>query len=168
MTGSGQGFVRRSGSRLSSQQQVAAETEFTGWRLAANDAKWFTKINLRAALLAPLRLGEHAFDVAARDGEADADVAGGRLALARTEQDRVDSDDSAVKVDQGPAAVARIDRCVGLDKPPWIALLERPIGRADDPAGDGLAEVERVADGDDVIADLEPGAVPEHQARQVP
>jgi len=45
LSSSRQGLVRRSGSRLSSQQQVAAESEFTARRLAGNDAIWFTEIN---------------------------------------------------------------------------------------------------------------------------
>src|SRR4051794_6935023 len=47
-----------------------------------------------------------------RDGEADADVAAARAAGLDL---RVDPDHAPVRVEQGAARVARVDRCVGLD-----------------------------------------------------
>src|SRR3954447_9600257 len=106
-------------------------------------------------LLGPLRLGEHLLHHIAGNREPDADIARASPPRARTEQCGVDADQLAVKADQSAAGVARIDRRIGLDEAARIRLPEWTIGRADDAAGDGLAEAERIADSDDIIADFQ-------------
>src|SRR5262249_57026551 len=79
---------------------------------------------------------------------------------------RVDADQLAARVHQGAAAVAGVDRRVGLDE--VLVVREAEIGpprRADDAGGDGVPERlgEGVADGEDPLADLEAiGGAPRH------
>ena len=85
-----------------------------------------------------------------RDREADADVA------ARAKNRRVDSDELALEVDERPARIAEIDGGIGLNE--ILVGFDAEAGATDgahDTGGDGLAEPERVADGDDVVADLQ-------------
>ena len=88
-------------------------------------------------------------DRLARDGEADADRGAGRR-----DDDRADADHLAVHVEHRPAGVARIDRRVELQE-----IVERagaevaPRGR-DDAGGDRTAQAERIAGGQDPVADL--------------
>ncbi len=82
-----------------------------------------------------------------RDGEADPRAA----AVHRC----VDADQLAVDVEQRPAAVARVDRRVGLDEVvvgPALGADHALDGR-DNPGGDGVAQPEGVADGDHRLAD---------------
>src|SRR5581483_4933415 len=88
-----------------------------------------------------------------RDREADACV------VARVAVDlRRDADHLAAEIEERPARVPVVDRRVGLDR-----VLDRGVVRrgdlapegADDPAGDGVVEPERVADRDDAVADLD-------------
>ena len=75
------------------------------------------------------------------------------------------------RVDQRAAGIARIDRGVGLDE--VFVVGEADVGaarRADDAGGDRLAELERAADGQHPLADLQLGRVaPRHrdEARDV-
>src|SRR5215212_7480869 len=73
-----------------------------------------------------------------RDGEADADV---------------DADDAALAVGEQAAGVARVDGGVGLDD--LAAVLQDPVGGADDPGGHGLVEAEGAADGHGELPDLD-------------
>src|SRR5262249_23994308 len=84
------------------------------------------------------------------DGESDADVA-----AATAEDRRVDADDLALGVEQGTAGVAGIDGRVGLDEVVVGPLVDVPADGADDADGDRVLEAERVADGDDPLADTE-------------
>ena len=87
-----------------------------------------------------------------RHGVADALVAAGlRRDL------RVDADHAAVAVEQRAAAVAGVDRGVGLDRAVDREAVGRgqlAVDRADDARGDGALEPERAADRHDRIADL--------------
>ncbi len=92
-------------------------------------------------------LREHVAQRIGRDGEADALT--GRV-------DRgVDADDLTARIEQRSAAVARIDRSVGLDEVVVRTGAERTALGADDSHRDRMAEAERIADGDDVFADLQ-------------
>src|SRR5262249_39337977 len=88
--------------------------------------------------------------------KADADrTAGGR-------NDRgVDADHLAVEVEQRPARVAAIDRSVGLNVVVVGARIDVAVARRDDTGGHRAAETERVADGDDPLAQPEFVRVPE-------
>src|SRR5215217_6320798 len=86
-----------------------------------------------------------------RDGEPDADVAVG--AVAGRADGAVDADDPPVAVGEHPAGVAWVDGGVGLDD--LAAVVQDPVGRADDPGGHGLVEAEGAADGDRQLADLD-------------
>ena len=97
-----------------------------------------------------------------RNREADADVA------ARGRQDlRVDADQLAARVDQRAAGVALVDRRVGLDEVLEAAVADagRAALRADDAHGDGLADAERIADGEHDVADAHRVGVAERQRR---
>src|SRR5690606_27615413 len=97
------------------------------------------------------------------DGKADADIAAGRR------DDRgVDADKLAVCRHQGAARVAGIDRGVGLDEV-FIAfdVQSAAAQRADDAGGNGLAEPERIADGDYAVADAQTRRVAQPQGGQV-
>ena len=88
--------------------------------------------------------------VADRDREADA--AGKRHDGAR------DADDASVGVDERAAGVARVDGRVHLNQigeAEARTRLKRASKRADDARGHGPVEAERVADGDDELADAQ-------------
>jgi hypothetical protein len=88
--------------------------------------------------------------------KADADrTAGGR-------NDRgVDTDHLAVEVEQRPARVAAIDGGVGLNVVVVGAGIDVAVARRDDPGGDRAAEAERVANGDDPLAQPQFFRIPE-------
>ena len=70
-------------------------------------------------------------------------------------------------VDQRAAGIARIDRGVGLDEGRESACADVGAGeRGDDAAGHGLADAERIADGEHEIADLRVARVGEGERRQ--
>ena len=101
-------------------------------------------------------LGQHRLGEVDRDREADAH----RAAALRHDRG-VDADRLAARVDEWPAAVARIDRRIGLDEVVVRALTDHaPLG-ADDAGRDGLLETVRVADRHDGFAHLEPRRVAE-------
>ena len=85
------------------------------------------------------------------DGEADAVRAAG------AREDRgVDADEPAGQIDQRAAGIAGIDGGVGLDEE--LVVGDADLGarqRRDDAVGDGLADAERIADGEHEVADLE-------------
>ena len=99
----------------------------------------------------PEELVDHGADHVRGHGEADADIA-----AARRDDGGVDADQLALGVDQRAAGVAGVDGRVGLDEV-LVAAARDPAAaeRADDARGDGLAEAERVADGEHEVADLE-------------
>ena len=84
---------------------------------------------------------------------------------------RVDADDAAFDVEQRPAGVAGIDRGVGLDEiGEGAARFLRRNGTAeggDDAGGDRAAEAERIADGDDGLADQQVGRRSDRRGEQV-
>ena len=71
-------------------------------------------------------------------------------------------------IDQRAAGIPRVNRRVGLDEV-LIALDAEPAApeRADDAWGHGLAETERVADGDDEVADLEAVGIAQRHRGQI-
>src|SRR5215471_14474922 len=94
---------------------------------------------------------DDAFDHIDGNGEADPDAA------ARARVDRgIDADQLAVEIDQSAARIARIDGGVGLNEKAVVADPDlRARERRDDALGDGLPDAERIAHGDDEIADFE-------------
>ena len=99
------------------------------------------------------------------DGEADPDVA------ARGREDlRVDADQLAARVDERAAGVALVDGRVGLEEVLEAAVADarRASLGADDAHGDGLADAERVADGERDVADAHAVGVAERQGLAAP
>ena len=98
------------------------------------------------------------------NGEADADIAAGRR-----EDGAVHADDVAVEVERRAARVAAIDRRVDLHV---VDVSRRarvaPAHGRDDAGGRGAVETERVADGDDPIADAHVARVVERHVREAP
>ena len=96
------------------------------------------------------------------DGETDALGAAGHGG--------VDADDTAMTVDQGAAGIAGIERCVGLDnavdQPAGIGAQGAAQG-ADDTGRDGRLIAQRIADGDDQLADAKRGRAAEVGVDQV-
>ena len=81
----------------------------------------------------------------------------------------VDADDLAARVEQRAAAVAGVDRRVGLDEVGEHAALDRdaPADRRDDAARHRVGErAERAADGDRLLADLDGRRVADRCGRQ--
>ena len=81
----------------------------------------------------------------------------------------VDADDVAARVEQRAAAVARVDRGVGLDQVVEVAALDvdAPAERGDDAARDRVGELaERAADGDRLLADLDGRRVADRGRRE--
>ncbi len=112
---------------------------------------------------AGLQAAQHRLHRRAGDREADA------VGTARAGVDRgVDADHAALQVDQRSAAVARVDRRVGLDEVlvGGDADLAAALG-ADDAGGDGVVQAEGVAHGDDPVARLELVAVAEARRLQL-
>lgn len=72
--------------------------------------------------------------------EADADVAG---AVPECRDRAVDTDDAAVEVDEGPAGVPWIDRCVGL-RERLRRTLRGAVECADDPRCDGAVQPDTI------------------------
>ena len=114
---------------------------------------------VRAA--APRRL-DHGPHHAGRNGEADAVAAAGAR-----EDRRVDADQAPADVDERAAGIARIDGRVGLDEELIVGDADlRARQRRDDALRDGLADAERIADGENEIADLELLGIAELDRRQ--
>ena len=86
----------------------------------------------------------------------------------RARQDgAVDADELAPEVHQRAAGVARIDGGVGLDEVLVAVRVDAGAPQAaDDAGGDGVLQAERIADGDDEVADLELGGVAERHLRE--
>jgi hypothetical protein len=81
---------------------------------------------------------------------------------------RVDADELAIEGDERSARVAGVDGCVGLDVVLVAFLAEAAAAkRTDDARGHGLAEAEWIADGDDVISDLQPIGIADLDGGQV-
>ena len=99
------------------------------------------------------KLSDDAVDFVHRNGEADAGGAAGGAV-----DGGVHADEPAGAVQQRAAGIAGVDRGVGLDDVLDRHLgdrLDLPAQGADDAGGQGLVEAERVADGVDVLADLQ-------------
>ena len=90
-------------------------------------------------------------DHVGRNREADA------LRAARAREDRgVDADQAPAEIDQRAAGIAGIDGGIGLDEE--LVVGDADLGarhRRDDAVGHGLADGERIADGEHHVADLE-------------
>src|SRR5690606_3016340 len=101
-------------------------------------------------------------DHVARYREADTDIA------PRGRQDRaVDALQRAVESDQRAAGVTGIDRCVGLNEVLVALDVDAAAAEGADDAGRrGLTETERIADGDDEVADVEIVGVAELELAQ--
>ena len=84
---------------------------------------------------------------------------------------RVDPDHVALGIQQGTARIAEVDRRVGLDEADdagvRIADWHSAVLGRDDPDRHRLLELERVADGDDPLADAHRVAVAQRQRRQL-
>lgn len=107
------------------------------------------------------------FHNVARNCKANPDIACTALAVARTEQNRVDADELSIEADERSPGIARIDRGIGLDEATAVTFSNGPIGRTDDTARDRLAKAEGVSDRDNIIAHLELAAVTKWEGRQV-
>ncbi len=84
-----------------------------------------------------------------RNGKADTDVA-----AVGAQDGGVDADQLATQVEQGATRVARVDGRIGLDEVFQVLDVEAAAAeRTDDAGGDGLAEAERVADGQRIVTD---------------
>ena len=88
-------------------------------------------------------------------------------AAAVREDRRVDAHEPAFHVDERAAGVARIDGRVGLDEIFIHAAIGHAVLRADDAFGHGLADAERIADGQHHVADADFLAVGEGHGGQV-
>ena len=88
--------------------------------------------------------------------KADTDVAAGL-----TEDRGIDADHFAVGVDQRSAAVAGVDRGIGLNEIVVGTGADHPPLGADDSRGDGMFETERIADRHHPIADVQLARVAE-------
>ena len=110
-------------------------------------------------------VAHHAARQVDRDGKADALNAGGVHVLG--DHRGVDADQFARGIDQGAAGIAFVDGRVGLDE-----ILEGghaqllAIDGTDDAVGDRLLQAERVADGQHLIADLQPVRAPQAHDRE--
>src|SRR5262245_37352539 len=132
----------------------AARTQRAAWRAAAEPRRDLVgpRLDTRAEPAAPglaelLELIDHRHRGFRRHREADADrAAGGR-------DDRcIDADHLAVEVEQRAAGIAAVDGGVGLNVVVVGSRIDVTIARRDDASGDGAAEAERVADGDNPFA----------------
>ena len=93
---------------------------------------------------------DDAFDHIDRDGEADPHAAAG----ARIDR-RIDADKPSVQIDERAARIAGIDRRVGLNEKAVVADAGlRARESRNDALRHRLADAERIADGDDEIADF--------------
>ena len=71
---------------------------------------------------------------------------------------RVDPDEFACSIDQGPTTVTRVDGSIGLDEGTYTELVARGSGTrlsADDTCRDGAGEVEGVPYSQDPLAETE-------------
>ena len=109
-------------------------------------------------LAARLQLRQDRDRLVDRDGEAD--VAGARA------DRRVDADHLAARVDQRAAAVAEVDRGVGLDVVVEAGVEQLAPDEAHDPDGHRMHVAERVADRADPLADAQLVGVPERRLGQ--
>ena len=87
-------------------------------------------------------------------------------AAAATADGSVDADDFAIEIQQRPAAVARIDRSIRLQKVLATRDPQAAALRADDSGGHCHADIERIADRQHPIANLRRVAVAETKSFQ--
>ena len=102
--------------------------------------------------------GQHGARLVDRDGEPD--VAGPRA------DRRVDADHFAARVDERPAAVAEVDRGVGLDVVVEALVEQLPSDVADDADGHRVLVGQRVADGAHPLADAQRVGIAERRRRK--
>src|SRR3569833_4664497 len=113
---------------------------------------------------------EHRFHARDRHREADADAAGLTARGLRSENHRVDADHIAARIEQRSAAVAWIDRGIGLNEAfhdDAIFVFQLPSQRAYDTGCQSAAKVERVADRENFLSDEEPVGIAERERRQL-
>ena len=111
------------------------------------------------------QLVEDSRDRIDRHGEADA---GGLADLA--DDRRIHADDLAPRVEERAARVAGVDCGVGLDDPrdhPAVLGLERAIQAADDARGQRPLQAERVAQGQDLLADHQGRGIAERERNEL-
>ena len=109
------------------------------------------------------QLVHDAFDHVDRDGEADADVA-----AAARQDGGVDAHQFAAQIHQRAAGIAGIDGGVGLDEVLIAVGVDAGAPeRADDARGHRVLQAEGIADGDDIVSDLELGRIPERHGDQI-
>src|SRR5260370_19958172 len=108
-----------------------------------------------------LQLLHHVLGEIDRDGEADSRVAAGAAV------DRgVNADDLALRIEERPTRIARVNRRIGLEEIVVIAA-ERPSLRTHDSGGHGQVEPERVADCDYPVSHLRFARITECRGRQL-
>ena len=118
-----------------------------------------TPMNPRETRPLSLQLRQHGDCLIDRHGEPDA---------ARPRADGgVDADDFAAGVDERPAAVAEVDRRVGLDVVVEARVEQLSTDEADDADRHGVDVAERVADGADPLADPQIVGVAQRRRRKV-
>ena len=109
----------------------------------------------------PHQFAEHEVGGVRGDREADA--------LRAHDDGGVDADDLAVRGNQRPAGIARVERRVGLDHvvdQPAGLRAQRAAERGHDAGGHRRFEAERIADGDHELAALEPLGIAQRRRRQ--
>ncbi len=106
-----------------------------------------------------LQLGNDGFGDIAGSGKPDA-LAGGH-------DGGVDADHLSLKIEQGAAAVARVDGGVGLEEVVIGTGADNPALGADNPLGDGMTQAKGVAHGHDPVSYLDGVGIPQLQKRQV-
>ena len=109
---------------------------------------------------AVLEVGQRLHQQVAGHGEAEA----GEGAALRVDEGGVDADELSVDIQERAAAVARVDRRVGLDEIlVSFGVDARPAQRADDPGRDRLPDPKGIADCDHEITDLHLIGIPQRQ-----
>ena len=106
---------------------------------------------------------EHGLGAVDGHGETDSDIA------LRSVNRGVDADDVAVGIEQRSAAIAGIDGGIGLDhvlERASVFIGDRTVKRADNAGGERTFEAERIADGQDFLADLQRVGIAEAENRQ--
>ena len=135
-----------------SDQQAAGSRQFQCLRPIARDQVCRNADGARGGPLSGFEIAQHRFGAVDGHGETDADapavgaVDGG-----------VESDHVALRIEQRTAAVARIDRRVGLDHIVQIAAvlpLDFAMQRAHDAGGQGSRQAEWIADRQHLLPDL--------------
>ena len=110
-------------------------------------------------------IGEDGFRGVDGNGEADSGALIGAIGC----DHGVDADDFAVRVEQRTAGVAGVDGCIGLNGVfnGRAAFAADGANGGDDAGGHGSAQAERIADGVDLLADIEAGGSGKRNGLQI-